>query len=395
MGFHEMLLNQCIDTTSWFITGIKYGILPLEKIGCMKRIIRYRLVESGILSLLVAGGIALQFRDVGDWIFNDAFNKRDGSIYWSLSIGYLFSGLLFFLNIYWLIPKHLSNGQYKKYLIGIILLFGLCSGLEELVDAGLRQIFSLPANLNNLYDFTISHNIRNAGGPTILINLIVLTVSFLYRFSKDWWINERTKQKLMQEMLTAELQFLKTQINPHLLFNTLNALFSMARKQKDYEVSDAIMKLSEIMRYMLYESNVPEVSLETEVRLLRNFVELQQLRTEAGEFVVQFDIEGDLSGIPIAPLLLIPFVENAFKYGFDMRGGSVVLIRIRVSHGKLQFICRNKVIHNPGELLDTGTGIGLTNVRRRLALLYPEKHDLSALQKGEYFEVNLTVKLLS
>ncbi len=178
-------------------------------------------------------------------------------------------------------------------------------------------------------------------------------------------MNEKIKTKLENEKLTSELAFLKSQINPHFLFNSLNNIYSLAYQKSD-KTPEAVMKLSEIMRYMLYESNEATVKLDDEIRYLQNYIELQKLRFKDKAYI-KFEIDGETNDKRITPLILISFVENAFKHGIATDKDNPIKIVLNVSSNKLFFqVVNRKSVQNKDE---TG-GIGLLNVKRRLDLLY-------------------------
>jgi two-component system, LytTR family, sensor kinase len=187
----------------------------------------------------------------------------------------------------------------------------------------------------------------------------------------DWFVNEKIKTTLENEKLSAELAFLKSQINPHFLFNTLNNIYSLAYQQSD-KTPAAILKLSEIMRYMLYESNDDKVDLSKEIRYLENYIELQRLRFKNQTFV-NLKICGDAGNQKLMPLVLISFVENAFKHGVADDESHPINISISIEPFRLKFTVDNKV--NNLNKDETG-GIGLINVKRRLDLFYKDHYKL-------------------
>ncbi len=204
----------------------------------------------------------------------------------------------------------------------------------------------------------------------------------------DWFENEKVKTNLENEKLTAELAFLKSQINPHFLFNSLNNIYSLAY-QKSAKTPEAILKLSEIMRYMLYESNDNMVSLAKEIRYLENYIELQKLRFKDESFV-HLDISGDPENQTIMPLVLISFVENAFKHGVATDEKSPIRITIKIESGKLFF----RVINRKSDFnKDETGGIGLLNVHRRLDLIYKDKYKLTIDNSTDYYSCVLNLEL--
>ncbi len=216
--------------------------------------------------------------------------------------------------------------------------------------------------------------------------LVILGISFAYFFLKQW-----AKSEVMQ--LSTENKFLRSQINPHFLFNTLNNLFSMAQAKGNDELADGISKLSGMMRYMLYDSNAESVLLSTEISYLEECITLNKLRYADEEVTVMFDYPTQTSGINVAPMLFIPFVENAFKHGVAIGQTTTVAISIHVSEQMLIFTCENANHNMIRKMAIEKSGIGLENVKRRLELLYPGKHKLHLTQTDEKFSVNLEINL--
>ena len=226
------------------------------------------------------------------------------------------------------------------------------------------------------------------------MNGLYLGLSVAYRLGKNYLKDEQLKQQLREETLAAELRFLKSQINPHFLFNTLNNLFALAERRDQPELSQGIAELANLMRYMLYDCQAERVPLEKEIRFLQSLIEIQQLRLDENDAVViGLNIRGDYHGRTIAPLLLIPFVENAFKHGIAPPHSSVIRIDFEIMEEKLYFRVNNPVFAGLENELAQSPGIGLKNVRRRLALLYPERHELHIEEKEGSFMVTLELEL--
>ncbi len=221
-----------------------------------------------------------------------------------------------------------------------------------------------------------------------IINGFFVFLSTVYKFTVDWFFNEREKSDLEKQSLTAELAFLKSQINPHFLFNSLNNIYSLAYQKSD-ATPDAILKLSEIMRYMLYESNDNRVDLEKEITYLKSFIELQKLRFKGKVYVI-LEVEGQIANQKIVPLILISFVENAFKHGVATNEQHPIHINISVFEDNLLFTIKNK--KNNLNKDQTG-GIGMVNVKRRLDLTYPERYKLTVENKQDdhYSELYLNL----
>jgi LytS/YehU family sensor histidine kinase len=223
---------------------------------------------------------------------------------------------------------------------------------------------------------------------TIFTSLVFLFLSAVLKFTLDWFLNERKQRDLETQRLSAELAFLKSQINPHFLFNSLNSIYSLAY-QRSETTPDAILKLSEIMRYMLYESNDNKVDLEKELQYLQSYIDLQKIRF-GNKAYIDFKVQGKVENQQIAPLLLIAFIENAFKHGVANNPLTPIRLLIDVDTSHLHFYMQNKKHMNNR---DTLGGIGLNNVQRRLNLLYPGKYNLVVNDELDTYTVELSLVL--
>ncbi|MEO7213498.1 histidine kinase [Mucilaginibacter sp.] len=226
----------------------------------------------------------------------------------------------------------------------------------------------------------------------ILSPFIALLCSFCYRIILDNNARQQALKERETVHLRTELSFLRSQINPHFLFNVLNNLTSLARKKSD-QVEPAIMNLSHLMRYMLYESDDNRVLLDKEIAYLNSYIELQLLRF-GSELKVKADMAGDYSAYHIGPMLLIALVENAFKHGTDTLGQTTIHIALKIPAGerKLYFSIVNEIQQQENPPRPSG-GIGLKNVKRRLYILYPGKHQLTTTNTGTLFSAELTIEL--
>lgn len=226
----------------------------------------------------------------------------------------------------------------------------------------------------------------------ILSSLIAILCSFCYRVILD----NRARQQMIKERETVDLQseltFLRSQISPHFMFNVLNNLVSLARKKSD-KLEPSLINLSQLMRYMLYESDDNRVFLSKELEYLKSYINLQMLRY-GSDVTVNLETNGELDMYAIEPMLLIPFVENAFKHGTGMIGHAVIDIVVSADDIKNQLNFKVQNIVSPQDISkDSNSGIGIMNVRRRLAILYPGKHTLDIVNAGSTFTVNLNIAL--
>lgn len=228
----------------------------------------------------------------------------------------------------------------------------------------------------------------------IIINafgiFIFYTLSFAIRFIQKWKDDEKNQAELEKEKIQTELFFLKQQINPHFLFNSLNSIYSLAISKSE-ATTTAILKLSSILRYVLYEPATSVSSLQDEIKVIRDYIDLQKLRL-IDKVQVDFQLYGELDHYKIEPFILIPIIENAFKYGVDNVNPSLIQILIWVVNNNLWVEISNKIIMRPADDI-TDSGIGLTNIKRRLELLYPGLHTFSIQNKNDNFLVSLELKL--
>jgi two-component system, LytTR family, sensor kinase len=203
------------------------------------------------------------------------------------------------------------------------------------------------------------------------------------------WLSRVREKKLLQEKLETELKFLRTQTNPHFLFNTLNNIYALARKKSD-DTADVVMKLSKLLRFMLYESRKERIPLSTEIRMIEDYIELEKIRYNE-RLTIRLEKDIDDCGHLIAPLLLLPFIENAFKHGAsETRFDSYIHIRVELKGGQLKFCIENSK-EESGDTTVTDN-IGLSNVRRQLELMYQE-HTLQVDNQKDRFAVHLTINL--
>jgi len=209
----------------------------------------------------------------------------------------------------------------------------------------------------------------------------------MYFFAESWYTNKHLKQELEKERSAAELAFLRSQLNPHFLFNTINDIYSLTY-QKSEQAPEALLKLAELLRYMLREGNEAFMPLSAEARYLENVIELQRISAKGNAFI-NFDNEGVDSEQKVATLLFVSFVENAFKHGVLNDQAAPVNIYLSADNNKIEFSVKNK--KNRDQKDKTG-GIGLNNVRRRLELMYPGKHKLDIIDRDEFYSINLVLQ---
>jgi hypothetical protein len=218
--------------------------------------------------------------------------------------------------------------------------------------------------------------------------LIVFVISTGLKAISQWYAEKQRLQELENSMVQAELSFLKSQIHPHFLFNSLNSIYYLALS-KDDKVPEVILSLSDFLRFVTTESNHSRIPLEKEVKMLEEYIHLQSLRATE-KFELQFLLKGDFRKQEIMPLTFIPFVENAFKYGISTHINCFIHICIKVESDVLQFTCNNSIVSGINSR-NHSTGVGLENVQKRLELAYPERYSLNIHSDKQTFYVKLQI----
>jgi LytS/YehU family sensor histidine kinase len=216
----------------------------------------------------------------------------------------------------------------------------------------------------------------------------VVFTALTIKLLKFWYANQQAQQILTKEKLEAELKFLKTQIHPHFLFNTLNNLYALTLKKSE-KAPEMVLKLSELINYMLYECTADEVPLSKEVKFIQSYIAIEKMRY-GDKLEVDVRVTGDTASRVVAPMIILPFVENSFKHGAseELQQGWVT-VQIEATPETILIKVENSKAH--GENNHNGTGIGVQNVKRRLSLLYPDRHELKILDGKETFLVILTI----
>jgi LytS/YehU family sensor histidine kinase len=218
---------------------------------------------------------------------------------------------------------------------------------------------------------------------------MALTIPFIFIY--QWWKQKSDIANLQKEKYKAELAVLKQQINPHFLFNTLNALYALGIEEKGNKTADGIAKLGTLMRYNLHDAQIDYIDLKKELDYIRKYIGLQQLRiTDKDELSVSImEVEG--KQLQIAPMLLLPFIENAFKFGISPTHSTFIRLSIQLNHKQLEMNIANSILKNENK--QTGFGMGITNVKKRLNLLYPNQHELTIEKTATTFKVHLSIDL--
>jgi len=311
-----------------------------------------------------------------------------------LSVFFILNNILliafYYLNTYLLIPRLLENKKlviYSLVILGLLIFYGCMPRLYHYFFGSLQP--QLPARPPTGRPRNFQQPLLSPGN--IAVFLLVFVFSTGIRVINHWLRSEQRNKEIANEKVKAELSFLKAQINPHFLFNTLNNIYALASSQSEH-TAPAVMKLSSIMRYVLSEAGNDHVPLEKEILFTSHYLELQKMRL-TGKSSIDFVVKGDPLGIQVAPLLFLPFVENAFKYGISTREWSPVTILLDIKKDSIYFsVSNHKHTHTSIRIADN-TGIGINNTRRRLDLIYADQYALTIDDEPETFTVHLNIQV--
>lgn len=328
---------------------------------------------------------------IGVWFYFYYFfsyNSSDtGYVVWFSSLLLPLTIAITYFFVYYLIPRHLFIKEYRRFILYSFYVLVASSYFIVVIIYGCMIIYRKFDASN------IPPMVKNFFFILILVYLVVGIVSFVTILNKSFMTEKRNKN-LQNKMLSAQLQFkeqelhyLKKQIHPHFLFNTLNTIYGLALKQSEH-TPEVILKLSNLLDYILYQVDKPRVSLKEEVLHINEYIELEKIR-----FLDTLDIELNTSeideGIQIAPMLLIPFVENAFKHGALKEGYLRIRIDLKVNKHKLNFNIRNSV--QPKGSGKAENGIGLENFRKRLDLNYTDNYILKREISNGWYQATLNI----
>lgn len=288
--------------------------------------------------------------------------------------------------IYFFVPRFLLTKKYFKFILFTVLF----AGIGSVFMLGIDQQIIAPLLFGEEPFFKWKIKI----GYKMIDLVYIAMLPTIYKLLQSQRQQEKKTQRITEEKLTAELQLLKNQLHPHFLFNTLNNLYGMVLTQ-DKKSPEVVLRLSEIMSYMLYECDQATIRLSREIDHLKNYIELEKIR-HGKRVDLNFESSGPIEEIHIAPLLLLPFIENAFKHGVEKNEDqSWISINLWVAEKRLEFMVENNLPsyqQEEAERMQTHSGIGLENVRRRLALVYPNQHEL-IIEETDTFFVKLSLNL--
>ncbi|MEO6831128.1 MAG: sensor histidine kinase [Chitinophagaceae bacterium] len=286
---------------------------------------------------------------------------------YSLTLGY------FYLNFYYLIPEFYLRRNYASFTLITLAVFTIITLLPRIAIPYVTLPKVRPRTFGDNLLFDINHNLFRF--------IAVFLISLMLRIRDQW-------KRAREDKTTAELAFLKSQIQPHFLYNTLNTIYALSIEQAP-QTPDAIAQLSSMMRYVTDESARDFVPLERELKYIQSYITLQELRF--GRTVgISSIVTGEPDGYEIAPMMLIPFIENAFKHGINPEEESGIVVRININNGELRMNVRNRLVR---VLRDDERGLGLANTKSRLELLYSGRYELSIFAKDDVYSINITLTL--
>lgn len=312
-----------------------------------------------------------------------------------LIINHLFFIFLFYFNSNYLIPQILRKGKKWNYALILIILFFSILWFSYILFPFIRLPhehvpINMPPHLPSRQMMRLNQTIALS-----IPLLFVLMVSVTYRLLLDKFLQDKKVKEKETEHLKTELSFLRSQISPHFIFNALNSSIILVRKKSEL-AEDSLLKLASLLRYMLYESDEDKVDIQNEVQYISDYIDLQSIRFgNTVKIVKTINIDESVNG-NIEPMLLIPFVENAFKHGTSIISTPEIQINITSDSTKLIVEVKNKfkrkIVNEHNN--DKNHGIGLANVKRRLALLYPTKHQLTINDENDWYSVYLSLDII-
>ena len=290
----------------------------------------------------------------------------------------LYGGILYLNNLY-LLPKYLESKKFKEYILLLVPILIAVAFFESYVNKTLLKTCECEGP-NSTYAI---YNFIHLGSLVVMFGSVLVFRNYTAKI--------QALEHAENERLASELKFLRAQVNPHMLFNSLNSIYAYAIKNST-QAPEMVLKLSEILRYMLYECDKPRVPMQREINYLQDYVALQQMRQSG--FQVNFQVTGDPEGQKVAPMIFIAFVENAFKHSNP--GDSEIKIAFEVANGSLVFICENRFDpkhEKKKATLEEPGGLGLSNARKLLEISYPDQYELVVDSNDDMFKVNLSLEL--
>jgi len=335
--------------------------------------------------------IALIASHILFWLFNywfiafgsdfnwNGFNSASGSLAYAYLYGFFFNAILFYTQVFWLFPKiYIHNKKVKFFLLSISVII-IISLIETYCDYVLYGVYQIN---NELLEGSFITN--------LIVHIVYSSAGFYYILKFEYKKAKKIKQNLLEETYKTELKYLKAQLNPHFLFNGINSIYHLIGKNNTL-AKDTLLHFSGLLRYQLYESNT-HISLEKELDYVLKYIKIEETR-RGSDIRLDYDIQSQSPKLKIAPLLLIPFIENSFKHcsNYLDSNANTIKIIIKEAGGKLNLNVTNSYDQSINE--NIVGGIGLFNVKKRLSLLYPDTHQLKINMVENNHIVDLSISL--
>ncbi len=305
-------------------------------------------------------------------------------------------GLLFYLNYFFLVPRLYFNNRRAYYILVAAAVIAILFFVEGFLTSHIFHQTNTEKEVQAmLQNYAAQHNLSKPPFAQfhlfqfILVSILITGFSIGLRISEKYSKQEKQQKELEKVRLSTELAFLKNQVSPHFFFNTLNNIYSLIGINSN-DAQKAVLKLSKLMRYLLYESEQGKVSLEQEIEFMNNYIDLMKLRL-SNKVDLQVNFPEHPDGINIPPLLFIPFIENAFKHGISYKEKSFIHISLAVCPEQILFECSNSAVNTQNNTENQFSGIGLENISKRLSLLFPLQHEMNFAQTENVFNVKLRI----
>ncbi len=321
---------------------------------------------------LGTAGIVFSFSTVAELLAMRIFSGE----FMVYSVILRFFSLIVFVVSFFLTALCTKN---KLHIIWFFLLYGLAITLPPMI--GVPRMHTIMGFGDEKLIYAVY---------SVLIFIVNSSYGILLYLGYNWFNKQKRTRELEKQNLQSELTLLKNQINPHFLFNTLNNIDSLIKRNPDH-ASASIIELSDMMRYMIYETNASKVPLKKELDYIDNYLHLQQLQY-ANPDLVEYSMSGNPDNIEVAPMLFISFIENAFKHCTNKDAKYAIRIHFRLDAGKIYFEAINQADKSKALSKDSSSGIGLETVKRRLEILYPEHYSLQIEEKNDLFCVSLMIQ---
>ncbi|WP_298515192.1 sensor histidine kinase [uncultured Kordia sp.] len=314
------------------------------------------------------------------------FDNVSGTMPIVYSYGMFFNALLCYIQVFWLVPRFfIKHKKLAFWSYSLLFLLGI-TAVESYLDLYVASSFNMIYPVASFSMILFSVFIQNLG-----FHVLYSAFGFLYRFLFEYRKAERAKQELLKETHQTELKYLKAQLNPHFLFNGINSVYHLIGSNNTL-AKDTLVQFSGLLRYQLYESSEALINLEKELDYVSQYIRLEAIR-KGDDILLEHTIDYENASLKIAPLLLTPFIENAFKHisHHDEAEKNSIVIDIKESQQKIQLFVKNTTDSSIQK--STIGGVGLQNVTRRLALLYPKKHTLTITEENDCYQVNLSIDI--